>query len=730
MSHVATLVTGTALSQGINVAALLILTRLFAPEAFGLLALFMTIVSLLSVLGGARYELAIMLPESDREAANLFYLSVLVLGAICVGCLGVVGAQHHRIALALGDSSMDPWLWTVPAVLFVSGLNQVLGYWCGRMKRFRHVAIARVAQTAGTVVTQVILFALHTGGGIALIGGWIFGQSLGTVVLFAKVMRQDGRFLRNSRDWGLIRSLLWTYRKFPFYKAPYSFIANVSSQLVIVIIRFFSNLTILGLFSMASRAIYMPVSLITSSMNEVFYQKAATEIKTGRLEAFVNRVLRIQILLMTPLLVFAAFESKLLFRILFGPRWSGSGEFAALLAFAGYMYFLTSWLDRLFDVSNHQRLSLALEIGGNLLSLGALTLVMMLSKNALWGVAAFTVGEVIYCIVWLYCAYYAANFRLGTLRQLARNAFVTGAPVLAGMGAIHVLLRDGWALAVSAIFVFTLEVVFFFRFVRGNQAFSSTEERFRSYWEDKTSPLHKCDTPEFYRTCALELKSLFPNKKAPETLEIGCGDGGLFPFLDLPRAKYTGVDFSSQLLARFHSSHPDVELKCTEGSSYLEEGHLYDLIFSHGVIQHFDPEMLHRHFENARFMMHPDSLLICASVLNKQCRNDYEAGSQTSGVAARQFRMAKSRVRRLLGLDPMGYWYNQRDLARIAQAHGFETSFVRSVVYPYRFHVVLRIKMKSSTESAERPMLRAPEVFSAARGAMTQAADPKSESCF
>src|SRR6202044_617592 len=84
LSHVATLVTGTAISQAITFAAMLVLTRLFAPDAFGLLAVFMTIVSLFSVLGGARYELAIMLPEEDHEAANVFHVATLVLAAICV----------------------------------------------------------------------------------------------------------------------------------------------------------------------------------------------------------------------------------------------------------------------------------------------------------------------------------------------------------------------------------------------------------------------------------------------------------------------------------------------------------------------------------------------------------------------------------------------------------------------------------------------------------------------
>src|SRR5580658_3131205 len=98
LSHVATLVTGTAISQAITFAAMLVLTRLFAPDAFGLLAVFMTIVSLISVLGGARYELAIMLPEEDREAANVFHAATLVLTGICILSLVGIALFHSRLA--------------------------------------------------------------------------------------------------------------------------------------------------------------------------------------------------------------------------------------------------------------------------------------------------------------------------------------------------------------------------------------------------------------------------------------------------------------------------------------------------------------------------------------------------------------------------------------------------------------------------------------------------------
>jgi lipopolysaccharide exporter len=692
LSHVATLVTGTAISQAITFAAMLVLTRLFAPDAFGLLAVFMTIVSLISVLGGARYELAIMLPEEDREAANVFHAATLVLTGICILSLVGIALFHSRLATMMGEPLVDSWLWAIPAVLFVNGFYQVLGYWCGRMKRFRQMAVSRIAQSFGTVGMQIALFFAHANGGVALIGGWIFGQSLGAAVLLIQVLRQDGAFLRTSWDVRSLPRLLRTYKNFPFYKAPYSFIANSSSQLVVVVIRMFSDLTTVGLYAMASRAIYLPVALIASSMNQVFYEKAATETAPGRLETFVNRALRIQVLLATPLLFFAAIESRLVFAAIFGARWTESGAFAAFLSFAGYMYFLTSWLDRLFDVKSRQRLALVLEIAGNLGSLVALTLTLAFSGSALRAVAAFTVTEVTYSVIWLFFAYRVAEFQTSALRKLVVDFAATGVPMVVCLLLIHSFFHGWLALIVSAIALLAVEAVVYVRYVRGDRFYASAAERFGKFWADKKSPLHGSNSPEFYQNVALELKSLFPQEALSSVLEIGCGDGSLYQYLGFPDDRYTGVDFSPSLLELFRNRHPELQLCCAEGSSFIESSAKYPLIFSHAVVQHFDQEMLHRHFENARRMMGADSVLVCASVLDKSRRYQFEVGLHTTGTVSKIIRLSKSSVRRVLGMDVMGYWYSRDEFAKIAQAHGFEVSFTESRMFTYRFHATMRLK--------------------------------------
>lgn len=688
ISHVATLAAGTAVSQGINIFAMLVLTRIFAPQAFGLLALFMTCVTLFSVLGGARYELAIMLPEDDTEAVNVFYGSIFALLVISLLGLASIAAFHSRITLLLGDPEVAPWLWSMPAVLFLMGLYQVLSYWCVRMKRFQKVAASRVALTAGTVVAQVGLFLLHFSGGISLIGGWIIGQSTGTAVLLSQVLYRDGRFLSRHARWSSVPGLLKTYRNFPLYKAPYSFISNAASQLVVVVIRFFSDLMTVGLFSLAFRAISIPVSLITSSMNQVFYEKAARESHSARLQNFVDRVLYIQVVLMTPLLVLAAFEAKLLFVTLFGARWAMSGQFASWLAFAGYMYFLSSWLDRLFDIHGRQRLSLALEIAGNLVSLGALAAALYFTKNAVIAVACFTVSEVVYTCVWLYASYRVGRFRTSKLLRIAWAFCTSAVPLLLAVGAIH-LAFSGWpAFAVSLLVVIFFELVYSLPKVRADRSAYSREETFRGLSPNRNSPALSGEIAQSYHDCRAHLRSLFPHKEFTHALVVSCGKGRTYSFLELPSCSYTGLDFNTRLLEGLRSSACGPRTRSSDESFSPEDRSFCDLIFSHSVVQRCDPTGLSKHFRDARTMMRRNSILICGSVPDKKRR---PCGAEARKGLTCYVAFAKSFLRRSLGLDRTSYWYARSEFSAIARLNGLEASFVTSSVDEDRFHAVLRL---------------------------------------
>ena len=67
--NVAVLAGGTALGQGLAVLASPLLTRLYTPSGFGVLAAYTSIFSILLVVVALRYELAIPLPEDDETRA-------------------------------------------------------------------------------------------------------------------------------------------------------------------------------------------------------------------------------------------------------------------------------------------------------------------------------------------------------------------------------------------------------------------------------------------------------------------------------------------------------------------------------------------------------------------------------------------------------------------------------------------------------------------------------------
>ena len=117
-----TLVSGTSAAQLIPLAIAPILTRLYSPEDYGILAIFGSIVAVLTAVAAGRYTVAVMLPDNDRDAVQvtglaLFLAAVvsallLLLVPVTLGFLGGLGMIHD-----LGN-----WLYLVPIAVFLGSV--------------------------------------------------------------------------------------------------------------------------------------------------------------------------------------------------------------------------------------------------------------------------------------------------------------------------------------------------------------------------------------------------------------------------------------------------------------------------------------------------------------------------------------------------------------------------------------------------------------------------------
>ncbi|HEY3376527.1 MAG TPA: class I SAM-dependent methyltransferase [Armatimonadota bacterium] len=219
-----------------------------------------------------------------------------------------------------------------------------------------------------------------------------------------------------------------------------------------------------------------------------------------------------------------------------------------------------------------------------------------------------------------------------------------------------------------------------------------TVARWQAYWEDKSQAGFRYENEDHYQRCAAELRVLFHQLAPQSVLEIGCGNGALYEYLGFKQSKdYHGVDFSQSMLNVFQAHYPTANLICADGAAYRVE-RTYDLIFSNGVLQHFDRKMLEQHFENARAMMTPDSLFVCASIPWKALWYRYLSGELTGEAHVHRLRGVILRAMRACSIDGMGYWYEHDDFKRLATRMGMTASFHGCIYYPYRFHVVLQLR--------------------------------------
>ena len=97
--NVLILMMGTTLSQAIPVVITPILTRIYTPEDFGIYAIFVAIITILGSIVSGRYELAILLPERDDDAINIFALGLLIITFMVMITVIIVTVFNDSILL-------------------------------------------------------------------------------------------------------------------------------------------------------------------------------------------------------------------------------------------------------------------------------------------------------------------------------------------------------------------------------------------------------------------------------------------------------------------------------------------------------------------------------------------------------------------------------------------------------------------------------------------------------
>lgn len=376
--NIAALMSGTVLAQALPIAASPILTRLYSPSDFGALALYMAIYSVIGVVVAGRYEVAIMLPKDNTDASNIMALSAAITLAtsVLVGIPAVL--FNDQIAQFLDSPALAKWLYLLPLSVMLAGFYQTLSYWNNRRKRFKDLAISRIAQGGGTAASQsVVGYGLGaTSGG--LISGAIIGQVLATLFL-GWANRRSIAETRPVLSLSRIGENAKKYKVFPFVSSWAALLDNGALQMPLFIITKFFGAAITGLFSFTFKVLTVPLSLIVGSLAQVLLQKT-TEIHNQNpcaLRGYIFRILLLLCCMAIPFILIFSFYGVEIFSFVFGKDWARAGEFAAILSLAAGVRFVVSPLSVVLSLRHNVKKGAAWQLGYFV----TLTTVLLLSSG-------------------------------------------------------------------------------------------------------------------------------------------------------------------------------------------------------------------------------------------------------------------------------------------------------------------------------------------------------------
>jgi len=391
VGNVLALSCGAGIAQALSVLSAPIISRLFMPDAFGLAAVFGSIVGITGQFGCLRYEIAMMLPRRDTNAAKLFGLCCVVLVTVVILVTLVIGTFGASLLDLVKAPELIPYRWLIPVGVFLVIATLPLRYWHTRHRQFKRLAAVRietsVVSTFGVVGSGLLGFTA----GIHLILARTLAQVVGPLVLGWHFARNDAAFVRRHCTCRGMWASAKRYKKFPLINS-WAPVLNTSAELLpaILLAGYFDAATA-GLYAFSRSIVAMPSSLISSATSQVFFQQAAM-LRAGKKdlsrpsEAILKRLMSLGL---WPMLVLAM-AGQDLFRVLFGERWVDAGLYSSILTPWIFTMFVGAPLVVLFNVLERQGLALIFYVTLLVFKVGTLVFGGLVLRNVVWTLSMYS----------------------------------------------------------------------------------------------------------------------------------------------------------------------------------------------------------------------------------------------------------------------------------------------------------------------------------------------------
>ena len=333
LKNISKLFSANVVAQALGVMVYPLLTRLYQPEDFGVMNLFLTVGSILTLVAVLDLHNALPLPEESKGALSLFKAGLYSLVVVVIGVvISIPFIGFFSVEL------VNVW-WMMPIYVAVVGMWQLVSFYMNRDKQFGKIASYQVLQSSSNSLLKIV-FGYLSPSGFYLVVASLLGQMIAFISVSTKKLRNIFVELKaiTSTD---IHFYLDKYRQFPLYAFPKNLLVQLSNGLPVMILSSAFDMKEIGYFSSALTIGFLPIQMIANSIYQVLLQTVSEKVnRKEKISGYIMKFIKYSCVGLVPAFIVLYFCLPLVTEWMFGDGWGRTGEVLRLLlpwCFATYM---------------------------------------------------------------------------------------------------------------------------------------------------------------------------------------------------------------------------------------------------------------------------------------------------------------------------------------------------------------------------------------------------------
>jgi len=394
-SSVAKLSAGQIIAQAITIAATLVLSRIYTDSDYGTFGIITStgaiIMSIIDVALGS----AIMVAKTDEDSKRVLTVSFLIQMVLMAAIVfGMIALSPVKKFFTVSSIPYTVAVLIMAVYIAVNSLYSLIRIYINR-KKLNNILFLNSLISAGCTVFISIPLGFLKFGFIGLISATVLGALLSII----QMMRVSFPFTK-IESFGDIKKTFVECRDFILFQYPSNIMGSVSNNMPNQTLYNMYGGTGLGIYAMCNKVFQMPLNLIITPIQTVYFRKAV-EMKdsTKELSDFsFGFIQKFMLLALIPVILVMSFGESI-FGFVLGQQWHESGLIAAIMCPYYFFYFCNSCMAYLRVSIGKQKINLVMTVAQLVSSLAALLLVMILPKKLILSVAVFAIISILFLIL-------------------------------------------------------------------------------------------------------------------------------------------------------------------------------------------------------------------------------------------------------------------------------------------------------------------------------------------